>query len=154
MWQFYFYTAWQLKQCSAVSFCIDFYIYLCLVDCIHIVPEHMFQQNEIQYIGININWLWQGILLGKRYGKSNCLLLAETGSSGWLLRVIVWKHEQSSGSSATDHNFKKPGNTKMPEVNTKHSRRFTVFDHCHFGHCQLGSVSAAEWRFRSSPSWS
>lgn len=100
----------------------------------------------MSYIGININWLC--ILLGKLCGKPSCLLLAEAGSSGWLLRirqaaegqcVETWTKLRALNYKPL-HSFK-DRKQRMTKVYTKHSYPFTVFGWCHFWERQLASHS-------------
>ncbi len=57
------------------------------------MPAHTVCFGIMTCVGIIINRLWPGILLAKRCGNSNCLLLAEAGSCGWLLRI----HQAAEG---------------------------------------------------------
>lgn len=102
---------------------------------------------SVYFTSINNYWLWQGILLGKCSEKSNCLLLAKTGSSGWLRRI----RQASEGHCVETWtklrvlncrlHFKDGKHTNMIKFNTKCSHPLNVFNHCHFLNCQLASFS-------------
>lgn len=110
----------------------------------------------MKFIGIVINCLCAGILLGKRYGKSNHLLLAEAGSCGWLLRihqaaegqcVEAWTKLRVLSYSIQLHcNFK---DRKNNDDSSQHKTSTSIHSdyYCHFLDCQLASAFAVKCRF-------
>lgn len=110
----------------------------------------------MKFIGIAINCLCAGILLGKRYGKSNHLLLAEAGSCGWLLRihqaaegqcVEAWTKLRVLSYSIQLHcNFK---DRKNNDDSSQHKTSTSIHSdyYCHFLDCQLASAFAVKCRF-------
>lgn len=98
--------------------------------------------------GININWLWQGILCGKHYETSNCLLLAEAGSSGWLLKI----RQASEGHCVEKWTKLRVLQLRLHRAGNK-TVSLTQKSHIHPSHCLwLLSDGLSLCRVRVSPS--